>query len=66
MTKFTFKLTQEQSQLVVDALSAMPFARVFELINEIRSQASNQLIAAQAPKVEPIVEAQEKTEEAAI
>ena len=50
-TTITLSLSIDQTNLVLEALGALPFARVFELIGSIQGQAKRQL--EEAPAVAP-------------
>jgi len=43
MQELHFKLTIDQTNLILEALGNMPFAKVHELINSIQEQAAQQL-----------------------
>ena len=43
--EITIKLTAEKWNVVMQALGNMPYAQVFELVSEIRSQATPQVDA---------------------
>ena len=43
MQELTLKLTVDQTNLILEALGDMPFAKVYEVVNSSQSQASSQL-----------------------
>lgn len=45
-------LTLPEINTVLQALGAMPYAQVFELVEKIRTQAQTQIAAEQAPPAE--------------
>lgn len=41
--EFTFKLTEQETQLVLNAIAKEPLNQVIDVFNKIQSQASEQL-----------------------
>ncbi len=55
-TKINLTLTVDQINGVLEALGNMPFARVVDLVADIRNQAMNQVQPAAAPVAETVSE----------
>ena len=55
-TKINLTLTVDQINGVLEALGNMPFARVVDLVADIRNQAMNQVNPPAAPAVEVVSE----------
>lgn len=53
---FTFKLTQQEADGVLNALGQRPYLEVFQLIAKFQQQAGEQLRAAQEVEAKPIEE----------
>ncbi len=52
MPELTLSLTTEETNLVLEGLGNLPFAKVYALVSKIQAQASEQLKARSAVPVE--------------
>jgi maltose-binding protein MalE len=51
MNEFTFNVTGQEADLIINALAQLPFAQVNGLIGKLQDQAKAQIAAANAPVV---------------